>query len=126
MSNGEPMTTNFKRVDLDAISGGNVGCEQRVRIDPHCTDHLRALGEIKYAPKADDVQIGGDHYKKMGDYQPWLVLQHWLTPEQMRGYLVGTAMAYLGRINAEGAGKGGIVDIEKAIHTLQKAVELSR
>lgn len=74
---------------------------------------------------ANGIQIGGDHYRRQGIYQPWLVLEHWLSPQQMQGYLVGTAIAYLGRLNADSPGKGGVMDVKKAIHTLQKAVELA-
>ena len=66
-----------------------------------------------YNPK--DKQVGGDHYKKYGDYQPWQVLAKWLTPEELKGYMKGTVIAYLAR---EGD-KGGAVDIMKALHTLQ-------
>lgn len=62
-----------------------------------------------------DTQHGGDHYKKMGSYQPWQVLQAWLTPEEFRGYMKGTAIAYLAREQE----KGQDLDIRKAMHTLQ-------
>jgi hypothetical protein len=67
-----------------------------------------------------DVQEGGDHYKKLGAYQPWEVLKRWLTPEEFRGYMKGTAIAYLAREQD----KGGMLDIRKAGHTLQGLVEL--
>lgn len=67
-----------------------------------------------------DIQHGGDHYKKLGNYQPWQVLKVWLTPEEFRGYMKGTAIAYLAR---EG-NKGGILDIKKAAHTLQALIEM--
>ena len=67
-----------------------------------------------------DVQEGGDHYKKLGEYQPWEVLRRWLTPEEFRGYMKGTAIAYLAREQD----KGGMLDIKKAGHTLQGLVEL--
>ena len=67
-----------------------------------------------------DVQEGGDHYKKLGAYQPWEVLRRWLTPEEFRGYMKGTAIAYLAREQD----KGGMLDIRKADHTLQGLVEL--
>lgn len=69
-----------------------------------------------------NTQHGGDHYKKLGDYQPWLVLKNWLTPEEFRGYMKGTALAYLAREKD----KGGNLDIEKAIHTLQALLELEK
>lgn len=68
-----------------------------------------------------DIQVGGDHYKKLGEYQPWEVLARWMTPEELKGYGKGTAIAYLARE----ADKGGRQDIAKAIHTLQLYMELS-
>lgn len=74
------------------------------------------------APSVLDVQIGGDHYKKLGQYQPWEVLRRWLTPEEFRGYMKGTAVAYLARE----LDKGGMQDIEKAMHTLQGLIDLTK
>ena len=37
---------------------------------------------------ADDMQVGGSHYKEM-PVQPWTVMQAVLTPEEWRGYLKG-------------------------------------
>ena len=68
-----------------------------------------------------DVQEGGDHYKKLGEYQPWEVLSRWMTPEELKGYGKGTAIAYLARE----ADKGGRLDIKKAVHTLQLYLELT-
>lgn len=69
--------------------------------------------------KASEKQVGGSHYKDLGDFQPWDVLRHWLTPEEYRGYQKGVAIAYLARERA----KGGDQDIAKAVHHLQKLVE---
>lgn len=69
--------------------------------------------------KASDTQVGGDHYKTMGDFQPWDVLQHWLTPEEYRGYQKGVAIAYLARERQ----KGGDQDVKKAAHHLQRLIE---
>ena len=71
-------------------------------------------------PSALDTQVGGDHYKKLGAYQPWEVLRHWLTPEEFRGYMKGTAITYLARERD----KGGFEDIAKAAHTLTGLGEL--
>ncbi len=71
-------------------------------------------------PSALDTQHGGDHYKELGDYQPWQVLKAWLTPEEFRGYMKGTAIAYLARE----AAKGGDLDVNKATHTLQAFLEM--
>lgn len=68
-----------------------------------------------------DSQEGGDHYKKMGAYQPWEVLKRWMSEDELRGFAKGTAIAYLARERD----KGKMLDIKKAIHTLQLFVELS-
>lgn len=63
---------------------------------------------------ADDKQIAGDHYKKL-DPEPWNVIIKWNL-----GYLEGTALKYIARWRD----KGGIDDIKKAIHFLEKLVEI--
>ena len=77
-------------------------------------------GTVKTSEVAALFEVDGDHYKKLGACQPWEVLRHWLTPEEFRGYMKGTAIAYLARERD----KGGMVDISKAGHTLQGLVEL--
>lgn len=67
-----------------------------------------------------DHQVGGDHYQKHGDLQPWNVLREYLTPEELRGYHKGTAIVYLLRERD----KGGDEDVRKAAHTLQHLGEL--
>ena len=66
-------------------------------------------------PSVLDTQVGGGHYKKLGQYQPWQVAAACMTPAELRGYMKGTVLAYLMR---EGD-KGGDLDIEKALHTMQ-------
>jgi hypothetical protein len=73
-------------------------------------------------PSALDTQHGGDHYKQLGDYQPWQVLKAWLTEEEFRGYMKGTAIERLARER----NKGGDLDIKKAAHTLQGFIEIER
>lgn len=63
---------------------------------------------------ADDKQISGDHYKKL-DPEPWNVITAWGL-----GYLDGTALKYIARWRD----KGGIDDIRKAIHFLEKFIEV--
>ena len=62
-------------------------------------------------------QVGGTHYESM-KIQPWDALKVWLTPEEYRGYMKGTAIVYLAR---EGW-KGGDQDIAKALHHLSELV----
>lgn len=83
------------------------------RLAPEVTEEPAATGS------AIDRQVGGDHYKKLGQYQPWEVLKAWLTPEEFRGYMKGTVIAYLARERD----KGGDQDIAKSAHTLEALVE---
>lgn len=62
-------------------------------------------------------QIGGTHYKDM-EIQPWHVAEKWFSSEEYKGYHKITALAYIGRSDR----KGGIEDIEKAIHHLEELV----
>lgn len=76
---------------------------------PNWREEVGALGE----------QVGGSHYKDMA-IQPWQAMEAWLTPEEYRGYHKGTAVAYIARERQ----KGGLQDIEKAIHHLQRLLEV--
>jgi hypothetical protein len=69
-----------------------------------------------------DEQHGGDHYAKLGEYQPYCVLQKWMTPEELKGFAKGSAIAYLAREQD----KGGREDIKKAVHHLQIYLELTQ
>ena len=73
---------------------------------------------------ANELQEGGTHYKDL-KIQPWDAMEAWLSPGQFRGFLLGSAIAYLARVNTKGVeGKGGIQDIKKAKHYLDKLIEL--
>lgn len=63
--------------------------------------------------KANDKQVGGEHYK--GSIEPWDAITEWGL-----GYLDGSAVKYLARWQK----KGGIQDVMKAIHFLEKLVEV--
>lgn len=68
-----------------------------------------------FTPKANDIQIGGEHYKQFKGYEPWDVITAWDL-----GYLEGTALKYISRWKH----KGGVEDLKKAIHFLQKKIEV--
>jgi len=70
---------------------------------------------------ANDTQVGGDHYRKKS-VQPWDAMQSWMTPEQFSGYLLGGTFKYLARYRE----KGGVVDLEKGRHTLDKLIEVEK
>ena len=65
-------------------------------------------------PKANDRQVGGEHYKQFQGFEPWDVVTAWGL-----GYLDGTAVKYLSRWKH----KGGIEDLKKAAHFIQKLIE---
>lgn len=66
-------------------------------------------------PEANDTQIGGNHYKQFKGMEPWDVITGWNL-----GYLDGTALKYIARWRH----KNGVQDLEKALHFLQKAIEV--
>lgn len=68
--------------------------------------------------RADDLQIGGDHYKEMG-VQPWAVMEAILTTEEFRGFLCGNVVKYAMRAGR----KPGSDDLSKARHYMQKLKE---
>ena len=59
-------------------------------------------------------QVGGTHYTDV-KYAPWDVVLDWNL-----GYLDGTALKYISRWKK----KNGLEDIKKAIHFLEKLVEV--
>ena len=64
---------------------------------------------------ANERQIGGNHYKRDGS------LEHWDLVERCGiGYLEGCATKYVARWRS----KGGVQDLEKAEHYVQKLIEL--
>ena len=69
--------------------------------------------------RADDIQVGGSHYKDM-DPQPWAVMQALLTPEEFRGYLKGNMIKYAMR-----QGKKDSPDAGKYHHYDQKLGEIT-
>lgn len=64
---------------------------------------------LKQDPRkpADEVQVGGSHYKDM-DIQPWHVMEGVLTPDEFIGFLKGNMIKYAmrqGRKDSPDAGK---------------------
>jgi hypothetical protein len=68
--------------------------------------------------KADDIQVGGTHYKDM-PVQPWEVMEAVLTREEFIGFLKGNFIKYSMRQGR----KEGSDDGAKAMHYLQKLNE---
>lgn len=67
---------------------------------------------------ARETQIGGDHYASKR-IQPWDAMAAWMSPAQFAGYLRGNAIKYLARCDD----KGGLEDLRKARHYLDRLIE---
>lgn len=63
---------------------------------------------------ANDTQHGGSHYKDL-KYETWDVIHEWGL-----GYFDGNAVKYLSRWRK----KGGVQDLMKAKHYIEKLIEL--
>jgi hypothetical protein len=64
-------------------------------------------------------QIGGTHYTTK-EIQPWDAMEAWMSHEAFSGFLQGNAIKYLARWKD----KGGIEDLRKARHYLDKLIEV--
>lgn len=69
--------------------------------------------------RADDSQVGGNHYRDM-NVTPWQAMEAWMEGQQFVGYLRGSAIKYLARCDR----KGGLEDVKKARHYLDKLIEV--
>ena len=70
-------------------------------------------------PTANDKQVAGNHYKNMG-VQVWDVVDTWPQSERI-GYYRGNALKYVMRMGTKDA---SVQEIKKAIHYLEKLVEI--
>ena len=68
---------------------------------------------------ANAVQVGGDHYRNKA-IQPWDAMEAWFSPDEVKGFMRGNALKYLARYRD----KGGVEDLRKARHYLDKLIEL--
>lgn len=69
----------------------------------------------------DDHQVGGDHYRSKA-VQPWSAMASWMSPDEFSGFLRGNVIKYVARCND----KGGIEDLLKARHYLDKLIEVRK
>ena len=69
--------------------------------------------------KANDKQVGGQHYKQMG-VEPWDVVDTWPIDQQI-GYYRGGALKYIMRM---GTKDEQIQEIGKARHYMDKLIEV--
>ena len=94
--------------------------EHTVQVSIHDDRHT---GEANQEPKdqptqdgANSRQVGGTHYKQF-TYETWDVITDWGL-----GYLDGNAVKYLSRWRH----KGGIEDLKKARHYIDKLIEVEQ
>ena len=81
---------------------------------------VRRINKGSNGTTANDLQIGGQHYKEMG-VQPWDVMEAILTKEEFVGFLKGNIIKYSMR-----AGKKDSDDAGKAKHYMMKLKEVQR
>lgn len=68
---------------------------------------------------ADARQVGGTHYID-SSIQPWDAMAAWMSAEAFQGFLRGNCLKYLARCDK----KGGLEDLKKARHYLDKLIEI--
>ena len=90
--------------------------ESNMKLNEQEHERIALIGK---AIRANDKQIGGDHYKIMG-VEPWDVVDTWPI-EQRIGYYRGGALKYIMRLGnkdemEQEAGKG--------LHYLEKLLEV--
>lgn len=71
-------------------------------------------------PSANQIQIGGDHYRKVPGEQLWDRMWRRYGPSRGRSFFIGSILSYLERYED----KEGMKDLKKAAHWLQKLIEL--
>jgi hypothetical protein len=69
---------------------------------------------------ANQTQVGGTHYTTKS-IQPWEAMQAWMSEDEFCGFLRGNCLKYLVRYKD----KGGVEDLRKARHYLDKLIEMN-
>jgi len=96
--------------------------QQAVEMNQETATHTEqrvVIRDFTPSEKADDRQVGGDHYKNMG-VEPWNVVDTW-PREQRIGYYRGAALKYLMRM---GSKDQSAEEIGKGLHYMQKLLEV--
>ena len=68
---------------------------------------------------ADDIQVGGEHYKKMA-IEPWQIIDTWSKEQQIGAYRAG-ALKYIMRMGSKDA---EAQEVRKAEHYCRKLAEV--
>lgn len=97
---------NDRQKILDAY---NIECARARELDKR----LYQLQQIKEPSSANSTQVGGNHYKK-DQIQPWDFING-----NKLNYMEGSVVRYISRWRKD----GGVQDLEKAAHYVQKMIE---
>lgn len=95
---------------------------QPVEMDQETATHIpQPIAESAFAEsvRANDRQVGGDHYKAMG-VEPWNVVDTW-PRDQRIGYYRGGALKYIMRMGSKDQSP---IEIAKGQHYIQKLLEV--
>lgn len=74
--------------------------------------------QVSYAPppaKVMDTQVGGDHYRKVNNMQPWDIIDSWELD-----FYEGNVVKYVLRAKHKGS---QLEDYQKAKHYLERLIE---
>lgn len=82
-------------------------------------NYAEAEQHMRSGLNANAIQHGGTHYKEMG-VQPWDVVDTWPLEQRIGAYRHG-ALKYVMRM---GTKDENVQEIKKAIHYLQKLIEV--
>ena len=89
-------------------------------IEPdHWPFNAKTPGETYGKPPPEFRQVGCSHYMDK-TIQPWDAMESWMTKVEFSGYLRGNVIKYVARWRE----KGGVQDLMKAQHYLEKLIEL--
>lgn len=98
------------------------GAEALTGFAPFTETRITAEGTVPSLTVNPDIrQVGGDHYKRH-TLQPWDAMREWMPAAEFRGFLWGNVIKYVARWMH----KGGLEDLEKARHYLDKLIESER
>lgn len=116
------MLERLAHIGYNAAMDGNLAALPwgQVNKPPYITFVKTILENIPVAEerKPSDRQVGGTHYKDLA-VQPWDAMQAWMSEDEFRGFLRGNVVKYIARCED----KGGVEDLKKAQHYLEKLIE---
>lgn len=117
-----PDVYSLRKQAMKEYQERNAAEMQGVQMDQETATHIpQPVAEKQFAPapKANDLQYGGDHYKVMG-VQPWDVVDTW-PREQRIGYYRGGALKYIMRMGSKDESP---MEVAKGQHYIQKLLEV--